>query len=171
MLMMDPPLLLLNEMRPLLAKKAVENIFFKKHLRQYSSTVVDELIHELNAEIAPKIDCLACANCCRNLEPGIEDNELEKLAELTGTTTELFKQLFVGFDGETLFLKTKPCAFLKEFACEIYTNRPGACKGFPHLDGKDMKYKRSLWTNYTICPIVFNVIEHLKMRLNFNHAA
>lgn len=167
--MTNPSLALLDEMKPLLAKKNIENIFFKKHLRQHSSEQVDALIHELAATITPKIDCLACANCCKNLEPGLEDDELERLAKLAGHTTESFKQQFVAFDGETLFLKTKPCSFLNGYACQIYPDRPGACSGFPHLDAKDMKYKRSLWSNYTICPIVFNVVEQLKVKLQFNH--
>lgn len=160
-----------DDMLPLLAAKNIENMFFKKHLRNYKSELIDVTIHKLNNEIAPKIDCTTCANCCKKLEPGLEENEIERLAVIKQTEPHLFKQNFVGFDGEAQFLKTKPCMFLNDCKCSIYGSRPSACAGYPHLDGKDMKYKRSLWSNYSICPIVFNVIEALKTELNFSYGS
>lgn len=158
-----------SQLQPLLAQKNVENIFFKKHLRNISSAEIDEKIHALNEEVSARVDCTQCANCCKRLEPGLEPNEIEVLAQQKQMPAELFKQAHVAFDGEALFLKTKPCMFLDECKCSIYTYRPAACAGYPHLDGKDMKYKRSLWSNYSTCPIVFNVIEALKSQLNFRY--
>ncbi|MES2691705.1 MAG: YkgJ family cysteine cluster protein [Bacteroidota bacterium] len=131
--------------------------------------MVDEKIHALNKEVSAEIDCTACANCCRQLEPGLETEEIERLALEKQMAADVFKQTYVAFDGEAQFLKTKPCMFLDDCKCSIYKNRPAACAGYPHLDGKDMKYKRSLWSNYVVCPIVFNVVEGLKNELNFSY--
>ncbi len=158
-----------TQMQPLLAAKNIENIFFKKHLRNFKSVVVDEAIHQLNNVISAKIDCTTCANCCKKLEPGLEDTEIEALAAQKNMPAYQFKQTYVAFDGEAQFLKTKPCMFLNDCKCTIYTARPAACAGYPHLDGTDLKYKRSLWSNYSVCPIVFNVIEALKTELNFTY--
>lgn len=156
-------------MQPMLQRKSIENIFFKKHLRSFSSAVIDATIHQLTDEVTPQIDCTQCANCCKQLEPGIEDHELIQLAEHEKLSPEEFKSLHTAFDGQSVFLKTKPCMFLRDCKCSIYTLRPAACSGYPHLHQRDMKYKRSLWENYNICPIVFNVIESLKSKLNFKY--
>jgi len=158
-------------MQAVLPAKTIENIFFKKHLRGISSARVDDLIHHLYQQVSQQIDCTTCANCCIKLEPGIDTDEITALAECLKLEPEKFKQHHVGFDGTTAFLKTKPCLFLKEYKCNVYELRPRACSGYPHLDEKDMKYKSSLWANYSICPIVFNVVEALKVKLDFtNHA-
>lgn len=158
-----------EQISPLLAEKNVENIFFKKHLRAFASNVVDEKIHALNSRISNAIDCTQCANCCKQFEPGLEADEIERLAALKELPTETFRQQYIAFDGDALFLKTKPCMFLDDCRCSIYEHRPAACAGFPHLDGTGLKYKRSLWNNYGVCPIVFNVIEALKTELGFRY--
>ena len=158
-----------DQIQPLLARKNIENIFFKKYLRNYPSAVVDQKIHALNKKVSPAIDCTQCANCCKQLEPGLEPAEIELLALKKQMPADLFKQVYVAFDGEAQFLKTKPCMFLDSCKCSIYEDRPAACAGYPHLDGKDMKYKRSLWSNYAVCPIVFNVVEELKTELDFRY--
>lgn len=156
------------QIAPLLAQKSIENIFFKKYLRNFSSAEVDEKIHLLNENISTQIDCTACANCCKQLEPGLETGEIETLAAQKQLPAGIFREHYVAFDGEAQFLKTKPCMFLDQCRCSIYAHRPAACAAYPHLDGKDMKYKRALWSNYAICPIVFNVVEELKKELRFS---
>jgi uncharacterized protein len=156
-----------SQMQPLLVQKSIENIFFKKHLRNISSAVVDQKIYALNEKVSAQVDCMQCANCCKQLEPGLETDEIEILARQLPVSAEIFRERYVAFDGEAQYLKTKPCMFLKVCRCSIYIHRPAACSGYPHLDGKDMKYKRSLWSNYAVCPIVFNVVEGLKKELGF----
>lgn len=156
-----------DQIAPLLKDKSIENIFFKKFLRDIPSAKVDEKIHRLNGEVSAKIDCLKCANCCKKLEPGLEEHEIETLALAKQQPAADFKQEYVAYDGEALFLKTKPCMFLNGCACSIYAQRPAACAGYPHLDQRDMKFRRSFWENYAICPIVFNVMEQLKAELGF----
>ncbi len=156
-----------DEMAPLIRAKQIENIFFKKHLRPFASAVVDDKIHRLYLHFSKVIDCLSCANCCKRLEPGLESEEVERLAAAHKQEVEKFKQQFVAFDGESLYLKTKPCMFLNGCACSIYEQRPSACAEYPHLDKQDMKYRKTMWENYGICPIVFNVIEELKSETGF----
>jgi Fe-S-cluster containining protein len=157
-------------MAPLLGAKQIENIFFKKHLRQHSTGSVDDKIHRLYKEVSNQIDCLACANCCKKLEPGLEgDDEIERLAVAVKQEVDDFKRQFIAFDGDALYLKTKPCMFLKDCACSIYEHRPSACAGYPHLDQQDMKYRKTLWENYGVCPIVFMVIEQLKLETGFQY--
>lgn len=156
-----------DQIAPFLKDKSIENIFFKKFLRDVPSVKVDEKIHRLQQEVSAQIDCLKCANCCKKLEPGLEASEIEILANMRQLPVEDFKEQFVAYDGEALYLQTKPCMFLNDCSCSIYDQRPAACAGYPHLDQSDMKYRRSFWENYTVCPIVFNVMEELKAELGF----
>jgi Fe-S-cluster containining protein len=162
--------LLLSELIAKRVQLTTENIFFKKHLRNHVSVAIDTHIHTLYEEVKQQIDCTKCGNCCKNLEPGLDDDEVPILAAASQIKLIDFKQQYVAFDGVAYFLKTKPCMFLNDCKCTIYKQRPKACAGFPHLDGKDMKYKRSLWENYFVCPIVYVVVERLKKITNFEHA-
>jgi len=156
-----------EEINKVITKKNIENIFFKKFIRNISSTTFDEKVHHLYPHFNQSEICVTCANCCKKFEPGIETDELLKLAQLAGKNPIDFKNEFVAFDGDALYLKNKPCVFLNNCKCSIYNSRPAACADYPHLNQTQLKYKRSLWTNYQICPIVFNVIEALKIELNF----
>lgn len=156
------------QIAPLLKDKIIDNIFFKKFLRGISSQEADERIHRLSETVSAQVDCMVCANCCKKLEPGLETSEIETLATLKQQAIDEFKQQYVAYDGEALYLKTKPCMFLNNCACTIYENRPAACSGYPHLNQPDMKFRKTLWENYSICPIVFNVVEELKLELGFS---
>jgi hypothetical protein len=77
----------------IIPQKSIENIFFKKHLRNYSSATVDEKIHALNKQVSAQIDCTLCANCCKKLEPGLEYHEIENLAQKKECLRLILKQL------------------------------------------------------------------------------
>ncbi len=159
-----------EQLAPIAREKQIENIFFKKHLRNFSSKQVDEITHQLYHTYSKQIDCTACGNCCKQLEPGLMEEESGKLAELLNLPLAEFITDFTATDGTSRYLKTKPCIFLNaDCTCKIYTQRPQACAGYPHLDSKDIKYKKSVWDNYTLCPIVFNVLEGLKKELGFTY--
>ena len=130
-------------------------------MRKFTSKVIDEHIGALNKEIMPLVDCVNCANCCKKLEPGLEVEEIAILASLKQEEITVFKQKHIAFDGTAFYLKTKPCMFLNDCLCSIYTYRPAACSGYPHLNQIEMKHRKSFWENYSVCPIVFNVIERL----------
>jgi hypothetical protein len=40
---------------------------------------------------------------------------------------------------------------------------------YPHLEQDHFKYKKNVWSNYAICPIVFEVIEALKLEFKFEY--
>lgn len=156
-----------QQLQKAVQQKPAENIFFRKFLRNLSAEKTDKIIHRLNKKITPEIDCTQCGNCCKKLEPALNETELTMLAQQKKCEPEDFRREHVSFDGSTLFLKSKPCVFLHENKCMVYGKRPMACADYPHLTQKNMKYKQSFWDNYSVCPIVYNVIEQLKAELNF----
>jgi Fe-S-cluster containining protein len=158
-----------EELSASLTHKAVENIFFKKHLSGIATSQLNTMVQELNTEVSTVVDCTRCGNCCKKLEPGLEQDEIEVLAKQKQLEPEVFKEQFIGYDGHSHFLKAKPCMFLNNTVCSIYEHRPGSCAGYPHLDQENAIRNQHIWASYAMCPIVYNVIEGLKERLQFHY--
>ncbi len=151
--------------------KTGENQDFKAFLRNLSSKEIDAKVFALATEVSAKIDCLACANCCKTLEPELKKAEISQLAALKGMETAAFTEAYIYSDaGEDIdFLKQKPCIFLENTACSIYENRPFSCGDYPHLYKPYFKYRlKSIFRNYEMCPIVYHTVEGLKAALFFN---
>jgi len=149
-----------------------ENIHFRTYLKSRDPGMIDRIVHELNDEITRKIDCTRCGNCCRFLCPGVNDEEIKKLADLENTTPEKYIEentKLEKFDN-TRYLKHKPCKYLKDKKCSIYPDRPVDCRAYPHTHKKD--FTSRLWgilDSYEICPIVYNVFERLKEATGFRY--
>jgi hypothetical protein len=75
---------------------------------------IDALSAALGEQFAAEIDCKACGNCCRALEPELLENEVDKLAELAKMSLAAFSETeIVPIEGEAAFyMKAKPCRFL-----------------------------------------------------------
>lgn len=66
-------------------------------------------------------------------------------------------------DKATYQFREMPCPFLLNNRCSNYQNRPGQCRAYPYLHKKDFTSRLlGVIDNYSICPIVFNVLELLK---------
>jgi Fe-S-cluster containining protein len=62
-----------------------------------------------------------------------------------------------------------PCPFLADNQCTNYAYRPENCRSYPHLHKKDFVSRLfGVIDNYEICPIVFHVVEQLKIELGFH---
>lgn len=152
-------------------QKQEENLSFKKFLQAIPSKEIDTKVHAIASEVSNQIDCTQCANCCKSVEPGVHEDELEKLARHKQMMLADFKQNFVAEEPGTgiQFLKHTPCIFLKQNKCNIYTDRPSACADYPHLHQPQFKFRlRSILMNYPVCPIVYNTVEKLKDELGFD---
>ena len=151
------------------AKKASPEFksFFKK-LKKNQLRELDDTIHYLHEEVFEEIDCLSCANCCRSLGPRITDRDIEKI----GSTLRMKPKdvdtnyLRIDEDGDYVF-KTMPCPFLgDDNYCSIYSNRPKACREYPHTDRKKFIQIANLTIkNAETCPAVFEVLNRLKEEL------
>lgn len=134
-----------------------ENISFGAFLKVQNSDKIDEIVHQLNNEVTPKIDCLECGNCCKNLRPIATEKAMSPFVE--PKNMQAYK-----------YLKEFACKNLDGNKCTIYKDRPSECSSFPYLDrNKFVTRTNELIQNYEICPIVFNVFEQLKEELNWSY--
>jgi Fe-S-cluster containining protein len=76
---------------------------------------VDQKVQALNSEIAPKIDCTACGNCCKTLLININEKEADALSEHLEQTREIFDKNYLekGMNG-ALLISAVPCHFLHD---------------------------------------------------------
>jgi Fe-S-cluster containining protein len=156
-----------GKINKLAVKKESENWAFRSFLKRSDlpSEEIDSIVHRLYRKIASKIDCKTCANCCKEVQPTLDSEDIEKFSKELGISIALFKNRYLIKDNESkeYMFNLKPCPFLKARLCSCYTYRPKDCKSYPHLHKTDFT-SRLINTigNCSICPIVFNVYECLK---------
>lgn len=145
-------------------KKKENQAFFKK-LKIQKSKNLDQDFHELHDEAFEKIDCLACANCCKTTSPMLFPKDIERLANATKMKPSAFtdKYLKIDEDGDFVF-QSAPCPFLgADNYCSVYEDRPKACREYPHTDRKNMYQILDLtYKNIKVCPAVYSIVENLK---------
>ena len=158
----------IDRIKELGSLRAEENQRFRALLKNRNVHKIDLLVHKLNAQIAPHINCTTCGNCCRTLSPYLTTEDLHHLNLATQLPVEEVITQYTETDEFGISLRHLPCCFLKDNKCTIYQHRPETCSSFPQLDKPDfISRSRSTFDNYSICPIIFNVIERMKMEMGF----
>ncbi len=119
---------------------------------------------ELSEAAFDKIDCLTCANCCKNHSPRFKQPDIKRIAKTLRIKEGELVARYLMIDKEGDYVsRTKPCPFLAEDnTCNIYDDRPSDCSRYPYTD-EDVFLNRVELTlkNTTVCPIAFNVMEAL----------
>ncbi len=125
--------------------------------------VLDQL-PALHEEAFQRIDCLKCANCCKNYSPRFKTPDIKRIAKHLKMRESDFIERYLRLDEEGDYVvKTTPCPFLgPDNYCSIYEVRPSDCERFPYTD-EDVLIKRPALTqkNTTFCPIAYYVVEKL----------
>ena len=140
----------------------------QKHYKQYlSRTDKNKILSQLprlHDEAFRKIDCLQCANCCKNYSPRFKTPDIKRISRHLKMKEGDFIETYLQLDAEGDYVvKAKPCPFLRpDNYCSIYEVRPSDCHRFPYTD-EDVIIKRQALTlkNSTFCPIVHYVLEGL----------
>ncbi len=137
---------------------------YKQYLQRADKNKVLKQLPALHDEAFEKIDCLACAACCKNYSPRFKGPDIKRIARHLSMKEGEFKEryLVVDEDGDYV-VKSKPCPFLgADNFCSIYEVRPSDCHRFPYTD-EDVLLKRPAITlkNASFCPAVYFVLEKL----------
>ena len=146
-------------------KKSADNQKkYKQFLHRADKNKVLKALPDLHEEAFSKIDCLQCANCCKNYSPRFKTPDIKRISKVLGLRESDFiaKYLLVDEEGDFI-VNTKPCPFLgADNFCSIYEDRPSDCRRFPYTD-EDVIIKRKELTlkNSTFCPITYFVLEKL----------
>lgn len=137
---------------------------YRNYLNRVSKNEVLMKQAEIHEEAFAKIDCLACANCCKNYSPRFKTPDIKRLSKHLRMKESDFIQQYLRVDEDGDFVtKSSPCPFLgHDNHCSIYDARPSDCRRFPYTD-EDVLIKRKEMTlkNSTFCPITYYVLERL----------
>ncbi|MBM3222453.1 MAG: YkgJ family cysteine cluster protein [Candidatus Tectomicrobia bacterium] len=152
--------------------KEDENLAFRTFVKlevELSDRQLNTLVSDTTAQVWQHVDCRSCANCCRVRQPVFSRAEAERIAAYLGLTLADIRERYLKSDAETgkYITQSLPCPFLDGNLCAIYEVRPAVCANYPHLH---RNFRSRLWQaidNAETCPIVYNVVEHLKTTLGF----
>ncbi len=127
------------------------------------------LLPDVHEEAFEKIDCLECANCCKNHSPRFKQPDITRIAKRLGIKEGTLIARYLLLDEENDYVtRTTPCPFLAaDNTCQIYEDRPGDCKRYPYTD-EDVLLKRTTITlkNTMVCPITFYVMQQIERACN-----
>lgn len=137
---------------------------YKQFLQRADKNQVLKVLPDLHEEAFEKIDCLTCANCCKNYSPRFKTPDIKRISKILRLKESVFIDTYLDLDTDGDYVtKTKPCPFLgTDNYCSIYEDRPSDCKRFPYTD-EDVLIKRPAITlkNSSFCPAVHYVLERL----------
>ncbi|MFQ5649965.1 MAG: YkgJ family cysteine cluster protein [bacterium] len=151
-----------------------ENWEFRSFLKQLDMEIneIDAIVHRITDEVSSQIDCTECGNCCKHVRPTLDDDDISRFASGLKISIAELREEYLVEQTESVSdpaFKALPCPFLVDNRCSNYEFRPKACASYPHLHKDEFVFR--LWAvveNCSICPIVFNVYERLKLELWHN---
>jgi Fe-S-cluster containining protein len=136
-----------------------ENTEFGMFLKQCKTPPeeIDSIVHRLYQQIASKIDCKPCANCCKELLPVLDEEDINQLSKGLTLPLEQFKEQYLIKNeepGRYTFNK-QPCPLLENNGCSCEDYRPKDCRSYPHLHKEGFVYGLiSVVQHCSVCPIV-----------------
>lgn len=151
-----------------IADSGKQNRELFKKLKQMKEVTLTKLFNELHTHFFCQFNCLDCANCCKTLSPLLTNRDIDRLSHHLKMKRGSFIRNYITMDeDEEYIFKSLPCPFLSaNNYCQIYDERPKACRGYPHTDDKMMpELVNRTKENAKICPSVGAIITELKNRL------
>jgi Fe-S-cluster containining protein len=151
------------------ALREEENDAFRAFLANKDGEDIDREVFRLNELVTPQIDCTQCGACCKMLMINVTPAEADTVSAHLGITRESFKEKYIEESQQgQMIMSAIPCHFLDDKICTVYENRFSECREFPHLDRKNFKDRLfGTLMHYAMCPIIFNVVEQLKIETGF----
>ena len=143
-------------------KSSERQKIYKNFLQKADKNKTLRSLPEFHEEAFSKIDCLQCANCCKNYSPRFKTPDIKRISKHLRLRESEFIDKYLKVDDDGDFVaKATPCPFLgSDNFCSIYDQRPSDCRRFPYTD-EDVFLKRQNLTlkNSSFCPITYYVLE------------
>lgn len=158
----------LNNLSKFAKDKHNENKKYFDKLKKKTPKDLDYQMESIHEQVFKKVDCLACANCCKTTGPLFTNADIERISKHFKWKPQKFIDTYLRIDEDNDYvLKELPCAFLdSDNYCMIYDYRPKACREYPHTDRKKFHQISHLTLkNVSICPAAFQVVEEMKKKI------
>jgi len=165
-----------NEVKTAAQKLEEQNYKFRIFLKNHADyDELDAQFLELHNELFAGYDCCKCANCCKAYSTILADDEVKRIADFLEMTTSDFIAEYLtdadASDEKPYMFKEMPCSFLSnDGRCRINDYKPDECRGFPYTDQPNrLSSMYSIIENAEVCPIVFEILERLKVIYRFGN--
>jgi uncharacterized protein len=145
-----------------------ESSAYLRSLKTMPRDQVWESLKPIHKEVFDRIDCLACAQCCKTTPALVTPQDAARIAGNLGLSTKAFVQRYLieDINGEYI-INGVPCTFLNDDnTCQIYDFRPEACRRYPHTDERDYSLRHKLnLANALMCPAAAIILFRLQETL------
>ena len=145
-------------------KSAERQKYYKQLLERADQKKLVKILPDLHEEAFSKINCLDCANCCKNYSPRFKTPDIKRISKHLKMKESEFIDTYLRLDEDGDYVvKSTPCPFLgSDNFCGIYEVRPSDCARYPYTD-EDVFLKRKQLTlkNSSVCPAVYYVLEKI----------
>jgi Fe-S-cluster containining protein len=139
---------------------------YKRLLQRADKNQVLKQLPDLHEEAFEKVDCLSCANCCKNYSPRFKTPDIKRISKHLKMKESEFINQYLRLDEEGDYVvQSAPCPFLQsDNYCGIYDVRPSDCARFPYTN-EDVLLKRPALTlkNASFCPATYYVLDKLRV--------
>jgi|SRR3954471_12557100 Fe-S-cluster containining protein len=145
-------------------KSAERQKHYKQLLLKADAKRLLKILPDLHEEAFSKIDCLSCANCCKNYSPRFKTPDIKRISRHLRLRESEFIERYLRLDEDGDYVvKSTPCPFLgSDNFCSIYEHRPSDCARYPYTNEDVLlKRKQLTLTNSTVCPAVYHVLERI----------
>jgi len=152
-------------------KQREENGRFRAWMKRHN--FVERRLKAIAQDVEERIDCTACANCCRVATTQVTERDSERLARFLRMKLPDFLRGYTVVtedEGRILRRNQNGCVFLEGNLCSVYGARPQTCDLFPHLVKGNGSLLSRMWhmpDRAVYCPIVFNTLEEWKTETGF----
>ncbi|MCD6223503.1 MAG: hypothetical protein J7J73_01190 [Deltaproteobacteria bacterium] len=87
----------LNKIRKLSKEKEDENWEFRSFLKgcDISEEKIDSIVHKSYQKVSSEIDCRTCANCCKEVQPVLDQEDIERFSKGSGISVAQFKDQYL----------------------------------------------------------------------------
>mgnify|MGYP001823607392 CR=1 FL=1 len=147
-----------------------ENWAFRAWLKFSSDLDEEQLmssVHWLAEDVTAQIDCTTCANCCQVLSPSLDQEDMQRLARALDLDVPSLQATYLRQGESGKWELPAPCPLLVDKLCRVYDARPRPCREYPHLHSDFRAHSIARINDTFICPIVFNVVEGMKVELDW----
>jgi len=143
---------------------------FLTKLEKHPPKNLDQLTAVTSKEVWKEVNCITCANCCKNMTPTYTAQDMRRISGHLGITVREFKDKWLYKERGTgdWMNRNTPCQFLDldTNLCTIYEVRPLDCAGFPHLPRKKMvEFMHVHKQNVEYCPATYRMVEKMMEKL------
>ena len=167
-----------NEVKAKAQELEQQNYKFRTFLKNRADDdELDKQFSELHKELFAGYDCCKCANCCKTYSIILDKNEVKRIAAFLNLTENDFVAVYLTNadpdDEKPCKIKGKPCSFLcDDGCCRIQDCKPDDCEEFPYTDFPDrLSSMYSIIEHAEVCPVVFEILERLKVMYRFRNRA